>query len=121
MKSSFNFFLHFYYRRVMVNITIDNLQSKRIISKDKSEKLLDILLAEIDWMHACGGKGRCTTCKMTILEGMENLTERTEVEEKYLKLNKLQENERLSCQVSAIGDIKIFVKKENQLPHLIYK
>lgn len=105
----------------MAVIILDNLQSKRIICKDKSEKLLHILLREIDWMHACGGKGRCTTCKMKILEGAENLSEVTEAEKKYLKMNKLQSDERLSCQVSTSGNLRIYVKKENQLPHLTYK
>lgn len=104
----------------MANIILDNLQSKRIITKDKSEKLLHILLRETDWMHACGGKGRCTTCKMKVLEGAEHLSEITEAEKKYRKLNKLQSDERLTCQVSTSGDIRIYVKKETQLPHLNY-
>ncbi len=104
----------------MANIILDNLQSKRIITKDKSEKLLHILLRETDWMHACGGKGRCTTCKMQVLEGSENLSEITEAEKKYIKLNKLHSDERLACQVSTNGDLTIRVKKENQLPHLRY-
>jgi 2Fe-2S ferredoxin len=105
----------------MAFIVIDNLQSKRIISKDKREKLLHILLAETDWMHACGGKGRCTTCKLQILEGQEHVSERTDAENKYIKMGKLQSDERLACQVTISGDIKIQVKKETQLPHLNYK
>ncbi len=104
----------------MANIILDNLQSKRIITKDKSEKLLHILLRETDWMHACGGKGRCTTCKMKVLEGAEHLSEITEAEKKYIKLNKLRSDERLACQVTTSGDIRIYVKKETQLPHLKY-
>lgn len=104
----------------MATITIDNLQSKRIISKDKSEKLLDVLLRETDWMHACGAKGRCTTCKMSVLEGEENLSKRTEAEEKYFEMNKLSAGERLTCQVMVNGDIKINVPKVYQLPHLTY-
>ncbi|MEP1096242.1 MAG: 2Fe-2S iron-sulfur cluster-binding protein [Cyclobacteriaceae bacterium] len=104
----------------MINIILDNLQSKRIISKDKSEKLLHILLRETDWMHACGGKGKCTSCKMKILEGADNLSEITEAERKYRKMNKLQMDERLACQVSTHGDLRIRVQKENQLPHLTY-
>ncbi len=104
----------------MPTIVIDNLQSKRIIAKDKSERLLDILLAEMDWMHACGGKGKCTTCKAKILEGRENLTEHTPAELQYQKLNRLGADERLTCQVCVLGDVKIAVTKEYQLPHLKY-
>ncbi len=104
----------------MAIITVDNLQSKTIHCNDKREKMLDVLLTEIDWMHACGGKGRCTTCKAQILEGNEHLTALTEVEEKYLKLKKLQKDERLTCQVRLRGDVKISAPQEHQLPHLNY-
>ena len=104
----------------MATITVDNLQSKRILVKDKSEKLLEALLRETDWMHACGGKGRCTTCKARILKGSENLTERTEAENRYLQANMIKKNERLTCQAHVLGDITIEVPKVYQLPHLRY-
>ena len=69
---------------------------------------------------SCGGKGRCTTCKAIIVSGEENLSERTVVEEKYAQFGKLNEDERLTCQVEVSGDIRIRVPKEYQLPHLKY-
>jgi len=40
---------------------------------DTTRPLLFSLQANfVDWMHACGGKGRCTTCKMQIINGQEN-------------------------------------------------
>lgn len=104
----------------MANITVDNLQSKTIRSNDKREKVLDILLSEVDWMHACGGKGRCTTCKAKILEGMPNLSKLTDAERRYRDLNQLKEDERLTCQIQLFGDVKVEVPKAYQLPHLNY-
>jgi len=104
----------------MPTIKIVNLQGKTIHCEDKREKLLDILLAETDWMHACGGKGRCTTCKAHVLSGMEHLSPPTRQEMQYMKLNKLQKEERLTCQVFLNGDITIRIPKETQLPHLTY-
>ena len=104
----------------MATITIDNLQSKSIHCEDKRERLLDVLLTATDWMHACGGKGRCTTCKARILEGMEHLSERTEAEERYMKMDKLRANERLMCQVRTSGDVRLSVPRIYQLPHLKY-
>ncbi|MBV6643842.1 MAG: (2Fe-2S)-binding protein [Cyclobacteriaceae bacterium] len=104
----------------MAQIVIENLESKSIHCKDKTKKLLDILLAEIDWMHACGAKGRCTTCKAIVVEGMESLTEITESEQRFRKLLRLKANERLSCQVDVKGDVKIRVAHENKLPHINY-
>ncbi|MEM6829933.1 MAG: 2Fe-2S iron-sulfur cluster-binding protein, partial [Bacteroidota bacterium] len=64
----------------MAKIIVANLKIKAIHCKDKTEKLLDILLSATDWMHACGGKGRCVTCKARILHGEEFLSQRTAVE-----------------------------------------
>lgn len=104
----------------MPEVLIANLNSKSIHCDDKREKLLDILLSETDWMHACGAKGRCTTCKARILSGMEHLSERTFSETQYLKLNKLRDDERLTCQVEVKGDVVIEVPRETQLPHITY-
>ncbi|MEQ8907315.1 2Fe-2S iron-sulfur cluster-binding protein [Ekhidna sp.] len=104
----------------MPTVVIANLQSKSIHCEDKRESLLDILLSATDWMHACGAKGRCTTCKGRILHGMDNLTLRTRPEEQYAKLNKLRDDERLTCQAQVIGDVTLEVPKETQLPHLTY-
>ncbi|MEM7297883.1 MAG: 2Fe-2S iron-sulfur cluster-binding protein [Bacteroidota bacterium] len=104
----------------MPKVVIANLNGKSIHCEGKREKLLDILLSETDWMHACGAKGRCTTCKAKVLSGMEHFSPRTNVETQYSKLNKLRDDERLTCQVEVAGDITIEVPKETQLPHLTY-
>lgn len=105
----------------MPEITIANLQSKTIHSEKKSERLLDVLLRETDWMHACGGKGRCTTCKARIIKGLETLSPRSINEERFFKLNKLRADERLACQVLIEDDLILQVPKETQLPHLSYQ
>lgn len=104
----------------MPKIVIANLQSKTIQSDEKRESLLNILLMNTDWMHACGGKGRCTTCKVRVLQGHENFTPLTPSEKQYMKLNKLREGDRLTCQVALKGDVVLEVPKETQLPHLSY-
>ncbi|MEP1034303.1 2Fe-2S iron-sulfur cluster-binding protein [Ekhidna sp.] len=104
----------------MPTVVIANLKSKSIHCEDKRESLLNILLTATDWMHACGAKGRCTTCKVKIITGMDHLTPRTKAEEHYSKLNKLRENERLTCQTFLGGDVTIEVPLETQLPHLTY-
>jgi ferredoxin len=44
----------------------------------------------------CGGYGQCGTCIVEIIEGMENLSPRTAVENRRLK--KRPESYRLACQ-----------------------
>lgn len=104
----------------MPTVVIANLKSKSIHCEDKRESLLKILLTETDWMHACGGKGRCTTCKAKVVNGMDQLTPRTKPEEQYAKLNKLRDDERLTCQTFLNGNVTVEVPKETQLPHLTY-
>lgn len=104
----------------MPNIVIANLQSKSIHCEGKRERLLDILLSETDYMHACGGKGKCTTCKARIISGSDQMTPKTESEELFAKLNKLRSDERLTCQVQILGNVELEVPKETQLPHLTY-
>ncbi|WP_436514711.1 2Fe-2S iron-sulfur cluster-binding protein [Ekhidna sp. To15] len=104
----------------MPTVVIANLKSKSIHCEDKRESLLKILLTATDWMHACGGKGRCTTCKAKIVDGMDHLSPLTKPEEQYSKLNKLRDDERLTCQTFLNGNVTVEVPKETQLPHLNY-
>lgn len=74
----------------------------------------------IDWMHACGGKGRCTTCRFQVLAGMENLAPLNEAEQRYASRGELKPDERLGCQAVIHGDITIRVPDACQLPHITY-
>ncbi len=56
----------------------------------------------------CNGYGQCATCVVEIVEGLENLSPRTEFEEKKLK-NKPQ-NFRLACQTLVNGNVSVKTK-----------
>ena len=75
----------------------------------------------LDWMHACGGKGRCTTCKVIVLEGMEHLGLLTLAEQKYRQMGALKAQERLSCQAIPDGSVVVAVPEEYKLPHVRYE
>ena len=105
----------------MARIMIENLFKKTIEVTDLSQTLLSHLHDHgIDWMHACGGKGRCTTCKAIIREGDSNFGDFTDAEKKYLSMGALHVHERLTCQARIKGDIVITVPAEYRLPHLNY-
>ena len=57
---------------------------------------------------------------MIILEGKENLNELTKNELFYRNRSLLKDNERLACQSTLLGDIKIRVPQASRLPHLNY-
>ena len=56
----------------------------------------------------CGGYGQCGTCIVEIVAGIENLSPRTEVENR--KLKKKPDNYRLACQTLVNGSVKIITK-----------
>lgn len=59
-------------------------------------------------MMNCGGYGQCGTCIVEVVEGVENLSPRTEVE--HRKLKKKPENYRLACQTLVHGPISVNTK-----------
>lgn len=105
----------------MPKLTIRNLNQMEVpITGPDKVILRSIREAGLDWMHACGGKGRCTTCKMRILEGAEHLGTRSAAEVKYFAAGKLRKDERLACQSRTNGDVVVEVPLDSQLPHLKY-
>lgn len=59
-------------------------------------------------MMNCGGYGQCGTCIVEIVEGMENLSPRTEVENR--KLKKKPDGYRLACQTLVNGPVSVKTK-----------
>lgn len=105
----------------MVKIVIENLDRKELDIIDVSKTILRHLQDHfIDWMHACGGKGRCTTCKMIVVEGQENLSAPTEAELRYRDKGELGMNERLACQTRTISTTVIRVPEQGKMPHMTY-
>ena len=72
------------------------------------ETILSVSMKQgIDHMHVCGGKGKCSTCKVVVLDNLENVLPRNEVEARLANIKKFPENVRLGCQSQIIGDITI--------------
>lgn len=60
----------------------------------------------------CGGYGQCGTCVVDIVEGGQNLSPRTAVEEKMLR--KRPSSCRLACQTMVQGDISVATKPDKK-------
>ncbi len=71
------------------------------------------LAAGIPHYHACGGKGQCTTCRVLVLEGEEQLTAPTIYERAIKNVKKFPDNVRLACQS--------FVKGESVVVHRLIR
>ena len=59
-------------------------------------------------MMNCGGYGQCGTCIVEVVEGMENLSPKTAIEER--KLRKKPDSYRLACQTLVNGPVEIRTK-----------
>lgn len=86
----------------------------RFVPLDKSadakadETLLDAARrANVPLGNSCGGIGICARCRVRIVEGAENLSVPTSVEERVSKQRVLDANERLACQAVVRGDCAI--------------
>jgi 2Fe-2S ferredoxin len=105
----------------MVKIVIENLGKKELLINDFALPVLRHLHNHwVDWMHACGGKGRCTSCKMIVVAGHQNVSPLSPAEQEYRRFGALRESERLTCQTRITGDILIRVPEEYKLPHVKY-
>lgn len=106
----------------MPEIVIENLFDYKITSSSSPRKVIDLIHENgIDWMHACGKKGRCTSCKMILKAGEENLSSPNEREQLFQNQGRLQPGERLTCQSELLqGKIIIRVAEKNKFPHLDY-
>jgi 2Fe-2S ferredoxin len=106
----------------MPRIVIQNMGNLTIDTEQVDRKVIEIIHENgTDWMHACGKKGRCTTCKMIVIEGLGHLSAETTPELTYRSQNRLKPNERLTCQAQLLhGDLVIRVAEINKFPHLAY-
>ena len=81
--------------------------NKRIPASSNSTILEASLNAEINHMHVCGGNARCSTCRVYVVEGLNNCLPRNEKEAKLAEKLGFPENIRLACQTKIRGDITI--------------
>lgn len=60
----------------------------------------------------CGGYGQCGTCIVEIVDGMDNLSPRTETENR--KLRKKPDSYRLACQTLVNGEVGVRTKPQKK-------
>jgi len=86
----------------------------RFVPLDKSadakanETLLDAARrANVPLGNSCGGIGICARCRVRVVEGAENLSAPTSVEERVSQQRGLAADERLACQAVVLGDCAV--------------
>ena len=87
---------------------INSLPDKRYIDIDDADTVLEALLANgIDHTHVCGGNAYCSTCRIMILDGIQNCSAPTSAERALAKKLDFPVHIRLACQTKVSGDIAI--------------
>jgi len=88
--------------------TIYYLPDKKEIDLQPGETLLQgALRVGIPHINVCGGIGRCSTCRIIILAGLENCSPSTKDERAIQEMLKLPPHVRLACQTTATGPVKV--------------
>ncbi len=82
--------------------------SGKIIKAKSGQTLLEAIRAHgIPHASVCGGRGRCTTCRVRIGQGLEGCAAAESVEQAALKRINAEPNMRLACQTRVICDLSI--------------
>jgi adenylate cyclase len=63
--------------------------------------------AGIPHTHACGGNARCSTCRVIVLDGVENCAPRTEAEHAIAARLQFDAHVRLACQTRVTGPVTV--------------
>jgi adenylate cyclase len=74
----------------------------------KGENILQAMVrAGIPLAHVCGGKGRCSTCRIIILQGSAHCRPRTAKEKLIASQLQFDPSIRLACQTTVTGDVSL--------------
>ncbi|WP_114781937.1 2Fe-2S iron-sulfur cluster-binding protein [Botryobacter ruber] len=104
----------------MPKLIVQNLAEGQVEVAPGQTLLEALQKAGIAWMFACGGKGRCTTCRLEVREGLQHVGPPSAVEAKYQENGKLNKKERLACQSTLTGPVAGVVPEDTKLPHIKY-
>jgi class 3 adenylate cyclase/hemoglobin-like flavoprotein len=70
--------------------------------------ILDVAIAhKIPHLRECGGHGRCTTCRVRICDGIQNVSARTPRETEVADARLWDRFTRLACQTRVHGDVTL--------------
>ena len=90
----------------MPKLTI--LPDNKTFNLEKGSSILQTALDNnIPHVNACGGEGKCTTCRLLVLEGVEYCSDETEKEKSLKQKAHTTEEFRLSCQTTITGDVTV--------------
>lgn len=104
LASRLFWFIHFRKERL---VTV-SYPSGKTVSAPPGTTILDISkLGGVPHASVCGGRGRCSTCRVRVNEGNDNLDPPSDEELAVLKRVGAVEGTRLACQVPVMADMNV--------------
>ena len=95
----------------MKNLVLHSIhlfKEQQEVNCTENSSILDATLAaHINHAHACGGKAKCSTCRVSIMAGIENCNPRNKAEQKMADRLNFPADIRLACQTNIKGNISI--------------
>jgi len=89
------------------DLTMNFLGDKEVETKSNIPILQASLTAGINHKHICGGRARCSTCRVLISEGLQNCRPRNKKEAMLAKIKGFSPEIRLACQTTAENNITL--------------
>jgi adenylate cyclase len=81
---------------------------RREVEVDERTRILNASqLNNIPHIHVCGGNARCSTCRVMVMEGLENCLPRNERETALAERLCFSADIRLACQTGVTGDVVV--------------
>lgn len=94
--------------RAHLSIIVYRGDDRSVSVADPGMTILGVSLAhKIPHLRECGGNGRCTTCRVRIHDGIENVLPRTQLEADVADARRWDRYTRLACQTRVSGDVTI--------------
>lgn len=89
------------------------LPLKKAVSFTGQPSVLEVAIAnEIPLNHSCGGMASCTTCRVFVKKGLEQIPQRNELEQEHATARAWTPVERLGCQTTAFDGLVVEIPEE---------
>lgn len=81
-----------------------------VLVSQKDQSVLDVSIrAKVPLNHTCGGNGTCGTCRVFVLQGLDKLGPRNDIEAEMAEDRAFQDSERLACQIEPVDGLVVEV------------
>ena len=91
-----------------VRFRLEGGTEKALELKNRRKSILDLAMDnDIEIYSECGGRARCSTCRIRVLGGIENVLPRKPREAKLAERLGWDDEIRLACQTRIVGDVAV--------------